>query len=100
MMMKHPAGARTMIPARRPPQYLDLLLLTHLDAFVSDSAQSARRSWWLIVGLMLLVAFFFCLVLLVASPQALPVDVDQLADLTVGGVAVVTLDGRHTLLEA
>src|SRR5437879_10122753 len=96
MMMKHPAGARTMIPARRPPQYLDLLLLTHLDAFVSDSDQSARRSWWLIVGLMLLVAFFFCLVLLVASPQALAVDVDQLEDLTGGVVPVVTFEGHDT----
>jgi len=96
MMMKHPAGARTMIPARRPPQYLDLLLLTHLDAFVSDSDQSARRSWWLIVGLMLLVAFFFCLVLLVASPQALAVDVDQLEDLTGGVVPVVMFEGHDT----
>ena len=60
-----------MNPARRPPQYLDLLLLTHFDAFVADSDQSARRSWWLIVGLMLLVAFLFSLVLLVTSPQAL-----------------------------
>ena len=85
-----------MIPARRPPQYLDLLLLTHLDAFVSDSDQSARRSWWLIVGLMLLVAFFFCLVLLVASPQALAVDVDQLEDLTGGVVPVVTFEGHDT----
>ena len=85
-----------MIPARRPPQYLDVLLLTHLDAFVSDSDQSARRSWWLIVGLMLLVAFFFCLVLLVASPQALAVDVDQLEDLTGGVVPVVTFEGHDT----
>ena len=96
MMVKHPAVARTMNPARRPPQYLDLLLLTHLDAFVSDSDQSARRSWWLIVGLMLLVAFFFCLVLLVASPQALAVDVDQLEDLTGGVVPVVTFEGHDT----
>ena len=64
-----------MNPARRQPQYLDLFLLTHLDAFAPDSNQSARRSWWLIVGLMLLVAFFFSLVLLVASPQAFqPLD--------------------------
>src|SRR5437667_9034968 len=96
MMMKHPAGARTMIPARRPPQYLDLLLLTHRDAFASDSDQSARRSRWIIVGLMLLVAFFFCLVLLVASPQALAVDVDQLEDLTGGVVPVVTFEGHDT----
>ena len=85
-----------MNPARRPPQYLDLLLLTHFDAFVADSDQSARRSWWLIVGLMLLVAFFFCLVLLVASPQALAVDVDQLEDLTGGVVPVVTFEGHDT----
>ncbi len=81
---------------RRQPQYLDLLLLTHFDAFVSDSDQSARRSWWLIVGLMLLVAFFFCLVLLVTSPQALAVDVDQLEDLTGGVVPVVTFEGHDT----
>ena len=81
---------------RRQPQYLDLLLLTHFDAFVSDPDQSARRSWWLIVGLMLLVAFFFCLVLLVTSPQALAVDVDQLEDLTGGVVPVVTFEGHDT----
>ncbi len=81
---------------RRQPQYLDLLLLTHFDAFVSGSDQSARRSWWLIVGLMLLVAFFFCLVLLVTSPQALAVDVDQLEDLTGGVVPVVTFEGHDT----
>jgi len=85
-----------MNPARRQPQYLDLLLLTQLDAFASDSDQSARRSWWLIVGLMLLVAFFFCLVLLVTSPQALAVDVDQLEDLTGGVVPVVTFEGHDT----
>ena len=56
----------------------------------------ARRSWWIIVGLMLLVAFFFCLVLLVASPQALAVDVDQLEDLTGGVVPVVTFEGHDT----
>src|SRR2546425_11559362 len=71
---------------RRQPQYLDLLLLMHGDAFASGSDQSARRSWWLIVGLMLLVAFFFSLVMFVTSPQALAVDVDQLEDLTGGGV--------------
>ncbi len=60
-----------MNTARRQPQYLDLLLLTHGDAFASGSDQSARRSWWLIVGLMLLVAFFFSLVMFVTSPQAL-----------------------------
>jgi len=43
----------------------------HRDVFASDSNESARRSWWLIVGLMLLVAFLFSLVLLVTSPQAL-----------------------------
>ena len=85
-----------MNPARRPPQYLDLLLLTHLDAFASDSNQSARRSWWLIVGLMLLVAIFFSLVLLVTSPRALAVDVDQLEDLTGGVVPVVTFEGHDT----
>src|SRR5229473_5181362 len=58
--------------------------------------QSARRSWWLIVGLMLLVAFFFSLVLLVTSPQALAVDVDQLEDLTGGVVPVVTFEGHDT----
>ena len=81
---------------RRQPQFLDPLLLTHRDAFASDSYQSARRSWWLIVGLMLLVAFFFSLVLLVTSPQALAVDVDQLEDLTGGVVPVVTLEGHDT----
>jgi len=81
---------------RRQPQYLDLLLLTHRDAFASGSDQSARRSWWLIVGLMLLVAFFFSLVLLVTSPQALAVDVDQLEDLTGGVVPVVTFEGHDT----
>src|SRR5207245_7523467 len=96
MMVKNPAGARTMNPTRRQPQYLDLLLLTHLDAFASDSDQSARRSWWLIVGLMLLVAFFFSLVLLVASPQGLAVDVGQLEDVTGGVVPVVTFEGHDT----
>src|SRR5213594_2381892 len=96
MMVKNPAGARTMNPARRQPQYLDLLLLTQLDAFASDSDQSARRSWWIIVGLMLLVAFFFSLVLLVASPQGLAVDVGQLEDVTGGVVPVVTLEGHDT----
>jgi len=85
-----------MNPARRQPQYLDLLLLTQLDAFASDSDQSARRSWWIIVGLMLLVAFFFSLVLLVASPQGLAVDVGQLEDVTGGVVPVVTLEGHDT----
>ena len=96
MMVKNPAGPRAMNPARRPPQYLDLLLLTHPDAFASDSHQSGRRSWWLIVGLMLLVAFFFSLVLLVTSSQALPIDVDQLEDLTGGVVPVVTFEGHDT----
>ncbi len=85
-----------MNPARRPPQYLDLLLLTHLDAFASDSNQSARRSWWFIVGLILLVAFIFSLILLVTSLQALSMDVDQLEDLTGGVVPVVTLEGHDT----
>jgi hypothetical protein len=58
--------------------------------------QSARRSWWLIVGLMVLVAFFFSLVLLVTSPQALAVGVDQLEDLTGGVVPVVTFEGHDT----
>ena len=58
--------------------------------------QSARRSWWLIVGLMLLVAFFFCLVLLVTSHQALAVDVGQLEDVTGGVVPVVTFEGHDT----
>ena len=85
-----------MNPARRQPQYLDLLLLTHFDAFEADSDQSAQRSWWIIVGLMLLVAFFFSLVLLVASPQGLAVDVGQLEDVTGGVVPVVTLEGHDT----
>src|SRR5712692_4320918 len=58
--------------------------------------QSARRSWWLIVGLMLLVAFFFSLVLFVTSPQALAVDVDQLDYLTGGVVPVVTFEVHDT----
>ena len=85
-----------MNPTRRQPQYLDLLLLTHLDAFASDSDQSARRSWWLIVGLMLLVAFFFCLIMFVSSPNALAVDVDGLEELTGGVVPVVTFEGHDT----
>ena len=56
----------------------------------------ARRSRWRIVGLMLLVAFFFSLVPLVANPQALAVDVDQLEDLTGGVVPVVTFEGHDT----
>jgi hypothetical protein len=60
-----------MNTARRPPQYLDLLLLMHRDAFATGSYQLARRSWWLIVGLMLLMVFFFSLVMFVTSPQAL-----------------------------
>ena len=85
-----------MNPTRRQPQYLDLFLLTRLHAFTSDSNQSVRRSWWLIVGLMLLMAFFFCLVLLVTSPRALAVDMEQLEDLTGGVVPVVTLEGHDT----
>lgn len=81
---------------RRQPQYLDLLLLTHRDAFAFGSDQSARRSWWLIVGLMLLVAFFFSLVMFVTSPQALAVDVDQLEELTGGVVPVVMFEGHDT----
>jgi hypothetical protein len=96
MMVKNPAGARAMNPARRQPQYLDLLLLTHPDAFASDSHQSARRSWWVIVGLMLLVVFFFSLVLLVTGPQALSIEVDQLEELTGGVVPVVTFEGHDT----
>jgi len=45
---------------------------------------------------MLLVAFFFSLVLLVASPQGLAVDVGQLEDVTGGVVPVVTLEGHDT----
>ena len=85
-----------MIPARRPPQYLDLLLLMHRDAFAAGSDQSGRRSWWYIVGLMLLVAFFFSLIIFVSSPKALAVDVDQLEDLTGGVVPVVTFEGHDT----
>src|SRR2546421_3053832 len=96
MMVKNPAGARTMNPTRRQPQYLDLLLLMHRDAFAFGSDQSAWRSWWFIVGLMLLVALFFSLVLFVTSPQALAVDVDQLEDLTGGVVPVVTFEGHDT----
>src|SRR2546428_2516649 len=81
---------------RRQPQYLDLLLLMHRDAFAFGSDQSARRSWWFIVGLMLLVALFFSLVMFVSSPQALAVDVDQLEDLTGGVVPVVTFEGHDT----
>src|SRR2546427_9306049 len=84
MMVKNPAGARNMNPGRRQPQYLDLLLLMHRDAFAAGSDQSGRRSWWYIVGLMLLVAFFFSLIIFVSSPKALAVDVDQLEDLTGG----------------
>src|SRR5438445_809919 len=51
MMVKNPAGARTMNPTRRQPQYLDLLLLMHRDAFAAGSDQSGRRSWWYNVGL-------------------------------------------------
>src|SRR5438552_17962442 len=58
--------------------------------------QSRRRSWWYIVGLMLLVAFFFSLIIFVSSPKALAVDVDQLEDLTVGVVPVVTFEGHDT----
>ena len=47
---------------RQQPQYLDPFLLTHLNDFASASVQSARRSWWFIVGLTLLVAFFFSLI--------------------------------------
>jgi len=96
MMVKNPAGARTMNPTRRQPQYLDLLLLMHRDAFAAGSDQSGRRSWWYIVGLMLLVAFFFSLIIFVSSPKALAVDVDQLEDLTGGVVPVVTFEGHDT----
>ncbi len=96
MMVKNPAGARTMNPGRRQPQYLDLLLLMHRDAFAAGSDQSGRRSWWYIVGLMLLVAFFFSLIIFVSSPKALAVDVDQLEDLTGGVVPVVTFEGHDT----
>src|SRR2546422_7397410 len=93
MMVKNPAGARTMNPGRRQPQYLDLLLLMHRDAFAAGSDQSGRRSWWYIVGLMLLVVFFFSLIIFVSSPKALAVDVDQLEDLTGGGVAGGAFEG-------
>ena len=96
MMVKNPAGARTMNPGRRQPQYLDLLLLMHRDAFAAGSDQSGRRSWWYIVGLMLLVAFFFSLIIFVSSPKALAVDVDQLEDLTGGVVPVVSFEGHDT----
>jgi len=96
MMVKNPAGARTMNPGRRQPQYLDLLLLMHRDAFAAGSDQSGRRSWWYIVGLMLLVAFFFSLIIFVSSPKALAVDVDQLEDLTGGVVPFVTFEGHDT----
>src|SRR5438445_9178791 len=96
MMVKNPAGARTMNPTRQQPQYLDLLLLTYRDAFAAGSDQSGRRSWWYIVGLMLLVAFFLSLVMLVTSPQAMAVDVDQLEDLTGGVVPVVSFEGHDT----
>ena len=96
MMVKNPAGARTMNPGRRQPQYLDLLLLMHRDAFAAGSDQSGRRSWWYIVGLMLLVAFFFSLVMLVTSPQAMAVDLGQLEDLTGGVVPVVMFEGHDT----
>src|SRR5256712_10420434 len=96
MMVKNQAGARTMNPGRRQPQYLDLLLLMHRDAFAAGSDQSGRRSWWYIVGLMLLVAFFFSLIIFVSSPKALAVDVDQLEDLTGGVVPVVTFEGHDT----
>src|SRR5947209_19402621 len=96
MMVKNPAGARTMNPTRRQPQYLDLLLLMHRDAFAAGSDQSGRRSWWYIVGLMLLVAFFFSLIIFVSSPKALAVDVDQLEDLPGGVVPVVKYVGADT----
>jgi hypothetical protein len=48
--------------ARRRPQYLGKVLLTHIDDFAPAPAQAARRSWWLSIGLVLLV-FFFGLVL-------------------------------------
>src|SRR3989442_4284038 len=96
MMVKNPSGARTMNPTRRQPQYLDLLLLMHRDAFAVGSDQSGRRSWWYIVGLMLLVAFFFSLIIFVSSPKALAVDVDQLEDLTGGGVPGGTFEGHDT----
>ena len=85
-----------MNPTRRQPQYLDLLLLMHRDAFAAGSDQSGRRSWWYIVGLMLLVAFFFSLIIFVSSPKALAVDVDQLEDLTGGVVPVVSFEGHDT----
>ena len=85
-----------MNPGRRQPQYLDLLLLMHRDAFAAGSDQSGRRSWWYIVGLMLLVAFFFSLIIFVSSPKALAVDVDQLEDLTGGVVPVVSFEGHDT----
>ena len=85
-----------MNPTRRQPQYLDLLLLTHRDAFAPGSDQSGRRSWWYIVGLMLLMAFFFSLIMFVSSPKALAVDLDQLEELTGGVVPVVTFQGHDT----
>src|SRR2546422_9681330 len=93
MMVKNPAGARTMNPGRRQPQYLDLLLLMHRDAFAAGSDPSGRRSWWYIVGLLLLGAFFFSLIIFVSSPKALAGDVDQLEDLTGGGGAGGSFEG-------
>ncbi|HZC82324.1 MAG TPA: hypothetical protein VE222_11545 [Nitrospiraceae bacterium] len=48
--------------SRRRPQYVDLLPLTHLDDLASAYVQSARRAWWLSLGIMLLV-FLLSLVL-------------------------------------
>src|SRR3989442_4363589 len=96
MMVKNPAGARTMNPGRRQPQYLDLLLLMHRDAFAAGSDQSGRRSWWYIVGLMLLVAVFFSLIIFVSSPKALAVDVDPPEDLTGRAGPVVSFRGGGT----
>ena len=50
-----------MNSVRRPPQYLDLLLLTHgthLNDLPLASVQEARRLWWLIVSIVLLLALF------------------------------------------
>src|SRR2546428_4497818 len=99
MMVKNPAGARTMNPGRRQPQYLDLLLLMHRDAFAAGSDQSGRRTWWYIVRLMLPVAFFFSLIIFVSSPKALAVDVDQLEDLTGGGGPGVAVEGDGTVTQ-
>ncbi len=50
-----------MISSRRQPQYLDLILLMHLDDPVLASLQPARHSGWLIAMLVLLVVLLIFL---------------------------------------